>query len=669
MAEPGAGMQIANERVLIVDDEPLVREICARTLDHHGYVVSAVSDASEARLALAAQSFDVLLLDLNIPDTDGLALLEEIRTTDRRLPILMITGSASVEHAAKAMRLGAQGLLLKPFSPTILRDTIADILRQRRDTRVHDRVTALRPVVQISQRLLAELDLPRLHNLIIETVRNELGADRASLMLLEEESQTLRIVALSGLPPNVQLGHRVAVERSLAGWVASQRQLLVVDKRGEVSPPSPHLRGVFAEDNIVSAISVPVIAGERVLGVLNAAKVRTGPIFTEDDQELLVLLAAQAAIAIENARLYTAVSHSEERYRALLQHATDAVLLLDPAGQTILDANMALERLSGYRRDELVQLNPRQLLAELSNWPPQASNGDGAEIETGLHTRWEQTTPVAISISAVPYAGQKLLLVIARDISERQRIAKQLLQAEKLAAIGRLSASMAHEINNPLQAINNAVHLLLTRQLADEKRQRYLEMTRDEVTRLTDIVRRMLDFYRPSREGMRPTDMNELLETVLTLVEGQLQSSKVEVVRSWQAELPMVYAISNHIKQVCFSLLFNALEAMPDGGQLHIRTFTAEEGELDKQGYVSVSGLAQRVSGPAVVIEFSDNGVGMPLEELPKIFEPFYTTRIKGTGLGLAVSYSIIEQHHGELSVRSEVGVGTIFRIKLPVAG
>jgi two-component system, NtrC family, sensor kinase len=163
--------------------------------------------------------------------------------------------------------------------------------------------------------------------------------------------------------------------------------------------------------------------------------------------------------------------------------------------------------------------------------------------------------------------------------------------------------------------------------------------------------------------------MNDLLETVLTLVEGQLQSSKVEVVRSWQNQLPMVYAISNHIKQVCFSLVFNALEAMPDGGTLHIRTFVAEEGELDKAGYVSVSGLGQQVSGPAVVVEFTDNGVGMAPEELPKIFEPFYTTRIKGTGLGLAVSYSIIEQHHGELAVRSEVGVGTTFRIKLPLAG
>ena len=276
---------------------------------------------------------------------------------------------------------------------------------------------------------------------------------------------------------------------------------------------------------------------------------------------------------------------------------------------------------------------------------------------------------MAISISAVPYNGQNLLLMMARDISERQRIAKQMLQAEKLAAVGRLSASMAHEINNPLQAIHNAVHLMLTRPLSEEKRQRYLEMTRDEVIKLIDIVRRMLDFYRPSREGMRLTALNDLLETVLTFVEGQLQSAHVEVVRDWQAQLPPIYAISNHMKQVCFSLIFNAVEAMADGGELRIRTYLADEGELDNGGYVSVSGLGvgQQLRGSMVVLEFSDTGVGIPPEELSKIFEPFYTTRIKGTGLGLAVSYSIIEQHHGELAVRSVVGRGTTFRIRLPV--
>lgn len=148
-------MKSAIRRVLIADDDPLVCAVCARTLSSEGYTIISVGTAAETRAALAVQSFDILLLDLHIPHINGLDLLAEIRADDRNLPILIITGMASVEQAAQAMRLGAQGLLLKPFSPAMLRDTVADILRQRRETRVHDRVMALRPVVQISQRLLA----------------------------------------------------------------------------------------------------------------------------------------------------------------------------------------------------------------------------------------------------------------------------------------------------------------------------------------------------------------------------------------------------------------------------------------------------------------------------------------------------------------------------------
>ncbi|NCC36054.1 MAG: histidine kinase, partial [Chloroflexia bacterium] len=146
----------------------------------------------------------------------------------------------------------------------------------------------------------------------------------------------------------------------------------------------------------------------------------------------------------------------------------------------------------------------------------------------------------------------------------------------------------------------------------------------------------------------------------------------VRIEREGALRLPRIFAISNHMKQVCFNLIFNALEAMPDGGILCVRTYfiDADAPDTDDASYIAVSGSQGRQPPlrPAVVVEISDTGTGIPASDLPKIFEPFYTTRTKGTGLGLAVSYSIIEQHHGELAVRSEVGRGTTFRMKLPVA-
>ncbi|RRR78356.1 MAG: response regulator [Candidatus Viridilinea halotolerans] len=660
-------------RVLVIDDDGILRELCALILRGAGFGVETLANALAAQDLLERVKFDLIILDVFMPGLDGLSLLERMRAQGDLTPILLMSGHVTVQDAARAMRLGVRGLLLKPFPPEDLRTTALEIVGERRMARSQDRAAALRPALRVGERLLGELDLPRLQDQIIATVRAELDADRASLMLIEDNGDWLQIAACSGLPEHVRVGHRTLVHDSLAGRVALRRQPVRIMADGEVSPPTGGVRGELFEDEIVSALSVPVLAGDRVLGVLNAAKVRNSPPFSEADQELLLLLAAQAAIAIENARLYSAVAQSEARYRALLHHANDAVLLLDAEGQAILDANLASAKLSGYSVEELLALAPRQLLPALDNLLATAQrNGQGHEIETELQTRQEHATPIAASVSMVPHAGEQLLLVIARDTSERQRIAKQLVQAEKLAALGRLSASLAHEINNPLQAIHNSVHLLLSRPLPEEKQQTYLKMTQEEIERLISIVQRMLDFYRPSRDGMRPTEVNELLDAVLPLIESQALEQGVRIVRKSSPRLPRVLAISNHLKQVCFNLIFNAVEAMPEGGDLRVRTYLTSEDLPDPEeaSYGAVAGGrgSTALELPAVVIEISDSGAGIAPQDLPKIFEPFYTTRTKGTGLGLAVSYSIIEQHHGELAVRSQLGVGTTFRIRLPVA-
>ncbi|PDW02058.1 response regulator [Candidatus Viridilinea mediisalina] len=661
-------------RALVIDDDAVLRDLCAMILRGAGFRVETLPSALAALELLEQRTFDLITLDLFMPGLDGLSLLEQLRARGDLTPILLVSGKVTVEDAARAMRLGVRGLLVKPFAPEALHAIALEIVGERRKARSHDRAAALRPALRVGERLLGELDLPRLQDQIIATVRAELDADRASLMLIEENGDWLRIEACSGLPEHVRVGHRTLVHDSLAGRVALRRQPVRVMADGQVTPPAGNVRGELFEDEIVSALSVPVLAGERVLGVLNAAKIRNSPPFSEADQELLLLLAAQAAIAIENARLYSAVAQSEARYRALLHHANDAVLLLDAAGQSILDVNLALTQLSGYSVEELLELDPRQLLPAVEAlWAAAERNGrESSEIETELLARHEHAVPIAASVSKVPYAGEQLLLVIARDMSERQRIAKQLVQAEKLAALGRLSASLAHEINNPLQAIHNSVHLLLSRSLPEEKQRTYLEMTQEEIEWLISIVQRMLDFYRPSREGMRPIEVNELLDAVLPLIESQALEQGVRIVRESSPRLPRVLAISNHVKQVCFNLVFNAVEAMPEGGDLRVRTYLANEDLPDPEeaNYVAVVGGrgTTPLELPAVVIEVSDTGVGIPPQDLSKIFEPFYTTRTKGTGLGLAVSYSIIEQHHGELAVRSQLGVGTTFRIRLPVA-
>jgi len=247
----------------------------------------------------------------------------------------------------------------------------------------------------------------------------------------------------------------------------------------------------------------------------------------------------------------------------------------------------------------------------------------------------------------------RLYTELRQFAQELERSQAQLIQVEKLAAMGRLTASIAHELNNPLQAVQNCLHLTLTRNLTDEKQHHYLVLAQEEVERLIGIVLRMLDFYRPSRGQRTPTDINALIENVLALTSKKLQRGNVTVYRQLAHDLPAIHVVADQIKQVYLNMVINAIEAMPDGGELII-TSRLENGRAEQEkGWLRVS--------------FADNGMGLSPEELRHIFEPFYTTKSRGTGLGLSVSYGIVEQHGGHIYVKSVPGKGTLFSVRLPL--
>jgi two-component system NtrC family sensor kinase len=249
---------------------------------------------------------------------------------------------------------------------------------------------------------------------------------------------------------------------------------------------------------------------------------------------------------------------------------------------------------------------------------------------------------------AVAVDNANLYSELADFADELERSQAQLVQAEKMAAIGRLAASVAHEINNPLQAIHNSLHLSLHERLGEEKRLQYLTMAQAEVQRLIEIVQRMLDFYRPSRGGVVPTHVNGVLENVLALAQKRLQHGDIRVHTDLKADLPLIPMVSDQISQVVLNIVINAVDAMPSGGDLWLKTDLSKDGEW-------------------VLVSFRDTGAGMSAEQMANLFEPFYTTKSDGTGLGLAISYGIIERHGGEIEVQSPSGKGALFVVKLPV--
>ena len=335
-------------------------------------------------------------------------------------------------------------------------------------------------------------------------------------------------------------------------------------------------------------------------------------------------------------------TQTEGLYQALFQHAGDAMFLIDVATMAIAAANPAAEHLSGYAQSELRGLAATSLITPVLS-------GSLRQYDGALRLRDGQSLPVSIGVSEGVFDTTPFVLIIIRDIGEQQRQ----FEREKLAGMGRLTASIAHEINNPLQALHNTLHLLLSRPFPDEKRERLLSMAQIEVERLAILVQRMLELHRPSSKDMRPVSVHGLLESALAGAASTLQQHHVSVERDWAERLPWVIGIGGHLRQVFVDLAVNAVDAMPGGGRLIIRT-RMEDGTYEG-------------AAPRVLVEFADSGPGIPESEAQRIFEPFYTHKKNGSGLGLAISYSIVERHGGILSVSSS-GNGTIFRVALPVA-
>src|SRR5688572_72796 len=230
-----------------------------------------------------------------------------------------------------------------------------------------------------------------------------------------------------------------------------------------------------------------------------------------------------------------------------------------------------------------------------------------------------------------------------RQVEDSQQA---LLRAEKMAAAGRLTASIAHEVNNPLQSVQNCLHLAGREDLPPEKRREYFALAQTELERLMKTMQRMLDFYRPGAAKVEQVDILELLQHVLSLTSQQLGLRQIEVQAELPEELPNIYAVSSQIQQIFFNLILNALDAMPAGGKLMIRAHEFENG---------------------IEITFQDTGPGIPKNRRSNVFEPFFSTKEGGTGLGLTVSYNIVTAHGGTLDLVNEDEPGACFRLFLPI--
>jgi signal transduction histidine kinase len=300
-----------------------------------------------------------------------------------------------------------------------------------------------------------------------------------------------------------------------------------------------------------------------------------------------------------------------------------------------------------------VRTNSVKLTSFISGLASEMRAGRQAEIEL-IDPESGELLPMEITSEEVRDSEQTVTAVVSvlHDLSgvrelERSRLEQKLFESDKLAAVGTLAASIAHEVNNPLEAIKNSLYLLQTKK--DQTSDKFLGIALKETERVSQIVQRMLGFARRAG-GIEWVDLNQLIEETVALVERKLRQSGIKVTKKLDADLPNVQGYPDQLRQVCLNLILNAQQAMEDGGRVEIRTSA-----LDESGQ------------PYAAIEIKDTGCGVSEQELSRIFEPFFSMRKDGTGLGLWVTQNIVRQHGGRIEVASREKKGTTFRIVLPV--
>jgi signal transduction histidine kinase/putative methionine-R-sulfoxide reductase with GAF domain len=554
-------------------------------------------------------------------------------------------------------------------------------------------------LLEISKAIASGLYLEDVLRLIVTVTANLMNSKICSLWILDERDQKLKLKATQSISEEYLKERSLAMGEGVVGHVALRNQPMSI--LNVLKEPLYKEKDLAKKESLVSMLSVPMCIKEKVIGVINCYTSYPHS-FSKGEEEVLTTVANQAAICIDNSGLMETLD-VEEILRLALEGVIKNVgfdrarLYLVNEKRNVLECKMAVgideEKIKGIT----LPLDPEESVVARSVFEkqpfiiPDASKDP--RVNPILKEKFNIHSLVIIPLSAkektlgaiaadfvepnknitkealdslMAFAQQAGLAIhnafmyqelktfsrqmeekIQKTTTDLKKAEAQLIRSEKLAALGQLAAGIAHEIRNPLTSINILIHSLMENLPAKISYREDLKVIEEEILRINEIVDQFLRFARPAPPLFEKTDLLPIFEEIPQLLRPQIERGKITVKKEFES-LPLITVDKEQIKQVILNLLMNAIQAMPDGGELSIT------GRFSKDGYW-------------MELAIQDSGLGIPPEDMDKLFNPFFSTKEGGMGLGLSIAHRIIDQHHGKIEVESQSGNGTLFTISLPV--
>lgn len=618
---------MAHARILVVDDEKGVVRACVRILEKHGYTVTGQTDSSVVPDLLRHSTFDLLLTDIKMPQLGGLDLLCLAKDIDPHLTVVLITGFGTMEDSIRAIQLGAQGFLLKPFEPEDLVATVEESLARRTLIRDSLRLQTLLPLLEINETLQANNGADTLIRRILSIAQRETGAARLEWHVTFTETM---VIPDNAPPPRLTDAWTTIQQATEPTWIVADG----------------HITHALTEHPNIVGARLPVFIKGELVGHLTAEAGTVAP-FDPISLDLLSVLTGQLAMVMENVRLF----HQTETLRAFnadVIHtmsngliATDEqahITVFNPAAAKMLHLDPA-----AVYHQPITEAIPARLAALFQTvlQTGQPSHHQEIVVKTADHA----PTPLMVSVAPLGLESAGAVGVL-EDLSVIRALEAKQRRLDRLAALGEMSAVVAHEIRNPIAGIGAGFEYLTRNIAPDSPDFAGVTMVQGEIERVNRILEDILFMARPLKLKLSDEFLPDLVADILQRLQPHIQAATIETTLDVAADVPCLPLDRQRCEQVFTNLVMNAIQAMPTGGQIHI-SITVPDSQV-------------------VRIRLTDTGPGIPADIQAQVFEPFFTTKAKGTGLGLPVAHRIIDQHHGTITLQPLDHAGTCFEITLP---